>query len=117
VKWLRLLVGGVSPRRPGFEPNPIHVGIVGCTKWHRDRYFSEYFGFTLLVLFFQRSARLNKTTLNIKIRAPNLGSFNKTYEINIKKGSDIVVLGLFALSQKVIINFVMSFISSVTLSS
>jgi len=28
VQWLRLLVAGVSLWRPGFEPSPIHLGIV-----------------------------------------------------------------------------------------
>ena len=28
VQWLRLLVAGVLPWRPGFEASPIHLGIV-----------------------------------------------------------------------------------------
>jgi hypothetical protein len=28
VPWLRSLVAGLSPRRPGFEPGSIHVGFV-----------------------------------------------------------------------------------------
>jgi hypothetical protein len=28
VPWLRRLVAGLSPRRPGFEPGSVHVGFV-----------------------------------------------------------------------------------------
>jgi hypothetical protein len=28
VPWLRRLVAGLSPRRPRFEPGPVHVGFV-----------------------------------------------------------------------------------------
>jgi hypothetical protein len=28
VPWLRSLVAGLSPRRPGFAPGSIHVGFV-----------------------------------------------------------------------------------------
>ena len=28
VPWLRLLVAGLPPRRPGFDPGPVHVGFV-----------------------------------------------------------------------------------------
>jgi hypothetical protein len=28
VPWLRSLVAGLSPRRPGFAPGAIHVGFV-----------------------------------------------------------------------------------------
>jgi hypothetical protein len=28
VPWLRRLVAGLSPRRPGFDPGSVHVGFV-----------------------------------------------------------------------------------------
>jgi hypothetical protein len=28
VTWLRRLVGGLSPRKPGFDPGSVHVGFV-----------------------------------------------------------------------------------------
>jgi hypothetical protein len=28
VPWLRRLVAGLSPRRPGFNPGPVHVGFM-----------------------------------------------------------------------------------------
>jgi hypothetical protein len=28
VPWLRWLVAGLSPRRPGFDPGSVHVGFV-----------------------------------------------------------------------------------------
>jgi hypothetical protein len=28
VPWLRRLVAGLPPRRPGFDPGSVHVGIV-----------------------------------------------------------------------------------------
>jgi hypothetical protein len=28
VPWLRRLVASVSPRKPGFDPGPVHVGFV-----------------------------------------------------------------------------------------
>jgi hypothetical protein len=29
VSWLRRLVAGLSPRRPGFDPGAVHVRFVG----------------------------------------------------------------------------------------
>jgi hypothetical protein len=43
VPWLRSLVAGLSPRRPGFAPGSIHVEFVV------DRFFSEFFGFPLSI--------------------------------------------------------------------
>jgi hypothetical protein len=45
VPWLRSLVAGLSPRRPGFVPGSIHVGFV--VDW--DRFFSEFFSFPLSI--------------------------------------------------------------------
>jgi hypothetical protein len=47
VPWLRLLVTGLSPWRPGFAPGSIHVGFVVDRHW--DRFFSKFFGFPLSV--------------------------------------------------------------------
>jgi hypothetical protein len=45
VPWLRLLVTGLPPRRPGFDPGSVHVGFV-VDKVALGRVFSpEYFGF------------------------------------------------------------------------
>jgi hypothetical protein len=44
VPWLRRLVAGLSPRRPGFAPGSIQRDL-WRTKWHWDRFFSEFFGF------------------------------------------------------------------------
>jgi hypothetical protein len=42
VPWLRRLVTGVSPGRP-CQP----ICYLWWTKWHRNRFFSEFFGFPL----------------------------------------------------------------------
>jgi hypothetical protein len=54
VPWLRWLVAGLSPRRPGFEPGSIHVGFV-VDKVALGQVFSEVFGFTLSISFHRRS--------------------------------------------------------------
>ena len=51
--WLKWLVAGLSPRRFRFDPRPVHMRFVG--KVALDRFFSEYFGFTLSVSFHQCS--------------------------------------------------------------
>jgi hypothetical protein len=35
----------LSPRRPGFNPLPVHVECIMITVWQWDRFVSEYFGF------------------------------------------------------------------------
>jgi small ligand-binding sensory domain FIST len=47
VVWLRRLVTGLSPRRPGFAPGSVHVGLV-VDEWHWYRFLSEYFRFSFL---------------------------------------------------------------------
>jgi hypothetical protein len=42
--WLRRLVAGFLPRRPGFKPGYSHVGFV-VDKVALRQIFSEYFGF------------------------------------------------------------------------
>jgi hypothetical protein len=44
VPWLKRLVTGLSPQRPGFAPGSIHVGFV-VDKVALGRFLSEYFGF------------------------------------------------------------------------
>ena len=97
---------------------PNSCGELWCTKWHRDIFFSEYFGLLLPVLFFQRSVRLQSHFKHKdKSAKPGILQQNLTKQRIIHKGSNIVILGTFAYSQKVIISFVMSFLPSVTLSS
>jgi hypothetical protein len=50
VPWLRWLVAGISPRRPG----SIHVGFV-VDKVALGQVFSEFFGFPLSISFHRRS--------------------------------------------------------------
>jgi hypothetical protein len=54
VPWLKSLVAGLSPQRPGFAPGSIHVGFV-VEKWHWDRFSSEFFSFPLSISFHRRS--------------------------------------------------------------
>jgi hypothetical protein len=44
VPWPRRLVAGLSAQRPGFVAGSVRVGFM-VTKWHRRRFFSEFFGF------------------------------------------------------------------------
>jgi hypothetical protein len=46
--WLRLLVANLSRRRPGFAPGQ-YMWDLWWTKWHWDRFFSEFFRFPLSV--------------------------------------------------------------------
>jgi hypothetical protein len=50
VPWLKRLVAGLSSRRPAFVPGSVHVAFAG-TKWHWDRFISEFFGFPLSISF------------------------------------------------------------------
>jgi len=50
VPWLRRLVAGFSPQRPGFAPGSVDMGV-WWMKWHWNRFFSEFFGFPLSVSF------------------------------------------------------------------
>jgi hypothetical protein len=50
---LRSLVAGLSPRRPGFAPGQ-SIWDLWWKKWHWDRFFSEFFGFTLSISFHRR---------------------------------------------------------------
>jgi hypothetical protein len=50
VLWLRQLVADLSPRRPGFAPRSVQWDL-WWTKWHWDRFLSEFFGFPLSISF------------------------------------------------------------------
>jgi hypothetical protein len=50
VPWHRRLDIGLSPQRSEFEPKLVYVRFVR-EKWHCDRFFSDGFGFLLLVSF------------------------------------------------------------------
>jgi hypothetical protein len=41
VPWLRRLVAGLSPRRPGVRSQVKSMWDLWWTKWHKDRFFSE----------------------------------------------------------------------------
>ena len=45
--YLRWLVQGFWLRRPRFSPGVVHMGVFFWTKWHCDRVFSKYYGFSL----------------------------------------------------------------------
>jgi hypothetical protein len=51
VLWLKLLVAGLSPRRPGFDPWSVHVRFV----FDRVQIFSQYFKVSLSVSFYHCS--------------------------------------------------------------
>jgi hypothetical protein len=48
--YLKRLVAGFPPRRPGFKPGSSHVGFV-VDKVALEQVFSEYFGFPCLPIF------------------------------------------------------------------
>jgi hypothetical protein len=54
VPWLRRLVAGLSPGRPGSHPNQ-SMWDLWWTEWYWDRFSSEFFGFPLSVSFHRRS--------------------------------------------------------------
>jgi hypothetical protein len=60
VPWLRRLVAGLSPQRPGFDPGGQSMWDLWWTKWHWDRVFSEYFGFLLSISFHRCSITMEK---------------------------------------------------------
>ena len=49
VQWFRRLVAGISPRRPGFDPGPVHVGFMLDKVALGQVFFPEYFGFPLSI--------------------------------------------------------------------
>jgi hypothetical protein len=62
VPWLRRLVVGLSPRRPGFDPGSVHMGFV-VEEVALGRFFPECFGFPLPISFHRRSiTRKNEKT-------------------------------------------------------
>jgi hypothetical protein len=54
MPWLRRLVAGLSLRWPGFAPGQ-SMWDLWWTKWHWDRVFSEFFGFSMSVSFHRPS--------------------------------------------------------------
>ena len=50
VAWLRRLVYGLSPRRPGFDPGSVNMGFL-VDKVALGQVFPEYFGFPLSISF------------------------------------------------------------------
>jgi hypothetical protein len=50
VPWLRRLVAGLSPWRPGFDPGSVHVGFV-ADEVALAQCFTEYFDFSLSISF------------------------------------------------------------------
>jgi general stress protein CsbA len=54
VSWLRRLVAGFSPARPGFAPGLVHVVLV-VVKVTLGQIFSGFFGFSLSVSFHRSS--------------------------------------------------------------
>ena len=48
--WLRQLVFSFSLQRPGFSPS-LSVWGLWWAEWNRESFFSEYFGFALLISF------------------------------------------------------------------
>jgi hypothetical protein len=57
------LVGGLSSRKPGFDPGPVNVKFVVDKLTLRYRFFSEHFGFPLLESFHQCSIFIFTLTL------------------------------------------------------
>jgi hypothetical protein len=55
VTWLRRLVVGLPRRRPGFAPEPVHVGFVVEKLALGQVFFPEFFGLPLSVSFHQGS--------------------------------------------------------------
>jgi hypothetical protein len=49
MPWLRWLIAGLSPWQPGFAPRSIQWDL-WWTKWHWDRFFSEFFGFPVTII-------------------------------------------------------------------
>jgi hypothetical protein len=47
VPWLRLLVAGLSPWRPGFDPRSVDVGFVVDKVAMGQGFSPEYLGFPL----------------------------------------------------------------------
>jgi hypothetical protein len=54
VPWLRQLVTGLSPRRPGFNPGSVHVGFV-VDKVALGQGFPQVLQFPLSISFHQCS--------------------------------------------------------------
>jgi hypothetical protein len=53
VPWLRSLVAGLSPRRPGFEPGSIHVGFM-VNKVEMGQVFLRVLRFSPVDISFHR---------------------------------------------------------------
>jgi hypothetical protein len=62
VPYLRLVLVGLSSRRPWVSPRSVRVRFVEH-KWHWDRFSSEWFVFLLSVLFRQCFKAADKAML------------------------------------------------------
>jgi hypothetical protein len=64
VPWLRRLVAGLPPRRPGFDLGSVHVGFVVDKVALGQVFPPEYFGFPLPVSFHRCSITRKRTKNN-----------------------------------------------------
>jgi hypothetical protein len=74
--WLKRLVAGFPPRRPGFDPRSGHVGFV-VDKMALGQVFSEYFGFSCQSSFHQLLHNLHRSS-----GAGTIGQQWPTYQVD-----------------------------------
>ena len=62
-----LLVADLTLCRSRFNPRPVYAGFVQWTKWHWDRFFSQYFSFSLSGQFDRCSIPIHSSTADIVV--------------------------------------------------
>jgi hypothetical protein len=77
VPWLRQLVAGIPPRRPGFDPGSVHVGFV-VDKVAVGQVFPQVLRFPLSISFRGFSITWKRTKIIIIVVIIITGLHKKT---------------------------------------
>jgi hypothetical protein len=76
VAWLKVLVAGLSSRRPGFDPLSVHVSYI-VNEVHWDRFSSSTWGFLCIIPPVLRTNIQLHVSLTRRTTRQNLRTFQK----------------------------------------
>lgn len=93
VPWLRWLVAGFSPRRPGFDSRPVRVGF-GMGEMVLGRIFLPTLLFFLLVSFHQCSVLIPSSTTDAVYSQQLTVPFNNTQKGQAERYTQLMLTTL-----------------------